>query len=100
MPLRPSHRHGLLIPPIMKITKPVSAVLLVALILIACEPPAPKAKAVAFRPAASIQDIMAGIVDPAADALWESVSAETTAKASKNTCRARMPNGLPCGAMP
>jgi len=33
-----------------------------------------------FTPAASIQDLMASIVDPSADALWESVSTETTAK--------------------
>jgi hypothetical protein len=33
-----------------------------------------------FVTAASIQEIMAGIVDPSADALWESVSTETTAK--------------------
>jgi hypothetical protein len=33
-----------------------------------------------FVPAASIQDVMVSIVDPAADALWESVSSEMTAK--------------------
>lgn len=38
-------------------------------------PPAP----VSFQPAASIQDVMVSIVDPAADALWEAVSTETTA---------------------
>jgi hypothetical protein len=65
----------------MKITKPASAALIAALVLIACEPPPPKAKAPpAFRPVASIQEIMAAIVDPAADALWESVSTETSAK--------------------
>jgi hypothetical protein len=33
-----------------------------------------------FNAAASIQDLMVSIVDPSADALWESVSSETTAK--------------------
>lgn len=31
-----------------------------------------------FRPSSSIQDIMVAIVDPAADALWEAVSTEST----------------------
>jgi|CXWL01.1.fsa_nt_gi hypothetical protein len=31
-----------------------------------------------FKPSASIQDLMSAIVDPSADALWESVSTETT----------------------
>lgn len=34
--------------------------------------------AVPFRPSSSIQDIMVSIVDPAADALWEAVSTEST----------------------
>jgi cytochrome c556 len=33
-----------------------------------------------FRPDASIQEVMASVVDPAADALWEAVSTETTAQ--------------------
>jgi len=33
-----------------------------------------------FQPSASIQDLMVAIVDPSADALWESVSSETSAK--------------------
>ncbi|HEY0065655.1 MAG TPA: hypothetical protein VGC21_26300 [Telluria sp.] len=33
-----------------------------------------------FNAAASIQDLMVSIVDPSADALWESVSSETSAK--------------------
>ena len=36
-----------------------------------------------FKPAASIQDLMASIVDPSADALWESVSSETTSKGTE-----------------
>lgn len=49
-----------------------------ALLLLSCSPhqaapPAP------FKPTASIQDLMVSIIDPAADALWESVSSETTA---------------------
>lgn len=31
-----------------------------------------------FRPTASIQELMASIVDPAADAVWDAVSSETT----------------------
>lgn len=42
--------------------------------------PAPAPAQSAFKLAASIQDLMASIVDPSADALWESVSSETTAK--------------------
>ena len=33
-----------------------------------------------FKPSASIQDLMTSIVDPSADALWESVSSEMTSK--------------------
>jgi cytochrome c556 len=33
-----------------------------------------------FRPDASIQEVMASVVDPAADAVWEAVSSETTAQ--------------------
>lgn len=33
-----------------------------------------------FRPDASIQEVMASVVDPAADAIWEAVSSETTAQ--------------------
>lgn len=40
---------------------------------------APPPAATAFHVTASIQDIMQSIVDPAADALWESVSSTVTA---------------------
>lgn len=33
-----------------------------------------------FKAAASIQDLMTSIVDPSADALWDAVSSETTAR--------------------
>ncbi len=33
-----------------------------------------------FKPTASIQDLMTAIVDPSADALWDSVSSEMTSK--------------------
>lgn len=36
-----------------------------------------------FKPAASIQDLMVSIVDPSADALWESVSTETTGRGTE-----------------
>lgn len=55
------------------------------LTLAACSPkpqPAPPAP-VTFKPAASIQNLMVSIVDPAADALWEAVSTETTASGVK-----------------
>ncbi|MBS0371738.1 MAG: hypothetical protein JSS57_21360 [Proteobacteria bacterium] len=49
--------------------------------LAGCRDDAPKAAAEpAFRPTASIQEIMQSIVDPSADALWESVSSTVTAK--------------------
>lgn len=56
----------------------IAAAALAVLYLSACSardpaPPHP-------LPAASIQDIMASIVDPSADALWDAVSTETTAK--------------------
>ena len=55
---------------------------LIALALSACgkaPAPAPEGSAV-FRPTASIQELMASIVDPSADALWDAVSSETTSK--------------------
>jgi hypothetical protein len=56
--------------------------LLPLLLLAACGQSAPPAAKPAspFRPTASIQELMASIVDPAADALWEAVSTETTVK--------------------
>lgn len=55
--------------------------LLAAIGLAGCRDDAPKAAAEpAFRPTASIQEIMQSIVDPSADALWESVSSTVTAK--------------------
>lgn len=45
--------------------------------LAGCQPAPP---AQVFRTTASIQDIMQSIVDPAADALWESVSSTVTAQ--------------------
>lgn len=48
------------------------------LALAACnDHPAPVAES-PFRPTASIQELMQSIVDPSADALWESVSSTTT----------------------
>lgn len=46
------------------------------LLLAAC---APSEQPTQFHPDASIQEVMASVVDPAADALWEAVSSETTA---------------------
>jgi hypothetical protein len=53
-----------------------------AMLLSSCSPAphqASSAPRTAFKPAASIQDLMVAIVDPAADALWDSVSSEMTA---------------------
>ena len=55
---------------------------LIALALSACgkaPAPTPESSAI-FRPTASIQELMASIVDPSADALWDAVSSETTSK--------------------
>jgi hypothetical protein len=41
--------------------------------------PTPSPAPAPFRPSASIQELMQTIVDPAADALWESVGSETGA---------------------
>ena len=41
---------------------------------------APKAESPPFQPTAGVKDIMAFMVDPAADALWEAVSTLETAK--------------------
>ena len=65
----------------MKITHylvPALAMSLLAACTKAPEPPPPAGPA--FKLAASIQDLMVSIVDPSADALWESVSSETTAR--------------------
>ena len=52
------------------------------IVLSACSR-APQQTRPAFKPAASIQDLMTAIVDPSADALWESVSTETSAKGTE-----------------
>jgi hypothetical protein len=47
-------------------------------LLAACsQPKAPAAAPQPFQPTASIQELMQTIVDPAADAVWESVGSET-----------------------
>ncbi len=51
---------------------------LALLLLPACTPSLPPPPP--LQPAASIQDLMVSIVDPSADALWESVSSEVGAK--------------------
>ena len=59
--------------------RPLTAILILA--LTGCTKPQQQAPAAsAFQPSASIQDLMVAIIDPSADALWESVSSETTAK--------------------
>lgn len=65
------------------IALPRLSLLLPALLLSACtEPPQPRnvSAAPAFQPSASIQDLMASIVEPSADVLWNAVSSEVTAK--------------------
>lgn len=57
--------------------------LLGALALAACGRREPAA-APPFRPTASIQEIMQAIVDPSADALWESVSSTVTSAGTQD----------------
>jgi hypothetical protein len=59
------------------------AILMIATLLGACDKPAapeapPPTSASPFKPTAGIQDIMAGMIDPSADFLWESVSTTVT----------------------
>jgi len=59
------------------------ATLIAATLLSACDKPAapespPATSASPLKPTAGIQDIMAGMIDPAADFLWESVSSTVT----------------------
>jgi cytochrome c556 len=59
------------------------ATLIVAALLGACNKPAspeptPATGASPFKPTAGIQDLMAGMIDPSADFLWESVSTTVT----------------------
>jgi len=62
-----------------------SIALIGAISLSACTRAAPQPSATLppFTPAASIQDVMTAIVDPSADALWESVSTETSARGTE-----------------
>lgn len=64
------------------------ATLLVATSLSACDKPAspeptPPASASPFKLTAGVQDIMAGMIDPAADFIWESVSSTVTAEGTE-----------------
>jgi hypothetical protein len=70
--------------------KPVRTFLTCATLvaLTACNrtPQSPTPQAISqppFKPSASIQDLMTSIVDPSADALWESVSSEMTSKGTE-----------------
>lgn len=60
------------------------ATLLAATLLGACDKPAqteaPATGASPFKPTAGIQDIMAGMIEPSAEFLWESVSSTVTAE--------------------
>jgi hypothetical protein len=57
--------------------RPFCWVPLLAAVLTGCTPARQAEAPPAFRPTASIQELMQTIVDPAADAVWESVSSET-----------------------
>jgi hypothetical protein len=61
------------------------AVLACALVLTACtqKASAPVTEPSPFRPAATIQDIMQSVVDPAADFIWEAVSTTVTASGTE-----------------
>lgn len=54
------------------------AVLLAAAWGGACDTAAPESAASRLRPVASVQDVMLSVVDPAADAIWESVATIVT----------------------
>ena len=58
----------------LKCVASISAALVIPALLGACSKPAPAA----FHPDASIQEVMAHVVDPAADAIWGAVRSETT----------------------
>ncbi len=60
---------------------PPSLLLATAVLMSACTKPTqtPAPPKASFLPTTSIQELMVSIVDPSADALWESVSVETTA---------------------
>ena len=65
------------------------ATLLVATLLSACDKPAspepsPATSASPFKLTAGIQDIMAGMIDPSADFIWESVSSTVTAEGTED----------------
>ncbi len=63
----------------MKSSLSLSAALAAVLVgLAACEQPAPVPAGPAFKTVASLQDLMVSVVDPAADALWDSVGSEST----------------------
>jgi hypothetical protein len=49
-----------------------------------CQPQSTSPPATPFKPTASIQEIMASIVDPAADTLWESVGSTVSAKGTED----------------
>ena len=65
----------------MKKINQITRLIAVSLAAVACTRAPEQATIKApFQPSASIQDLMVAIVDPSADALWESVSSETSAK--------------------
>lgn len=73
----------------MKIKTMTASLILAGVVLAACtkqEPPAPAqapAPPVAFKPTATIQDIMLAIIDPNIDPVWNSVSTVVTAKGTE-----------------
>ena len=56
----------------------LAALVAVAVLVAACATELTESSAPALRPTASIQDIMLSVVDPAADAIWESVATIVT----------------------
>lgn len=63
----------------LKLVTGMAAALVIPALLGACSKPA----ATALHPDASLQEVMAHIVDPAADAIWGAVRSETTAQGLK-----------------
>lgn len=63
----------------LKLAASIGAALAISVLQVACSRQAPTA----LHPDASIQEVMAHIVDPAADAIWGAVRSETTAQGLK-----------------
>jgi hypothetical protein len=62
----------------------IASLAIATLTLAGCNEKPPLPEATPFEPTASIQELMQSIIDPSADALWESISSTTTASGTDN----------------